>query len=99
MNFFDDDGFDSIVDEFFGRRGHGTDRRKKSAFIRGEDEERVIDFIEDDDNVYLIFELPGFNEKDVAVVVKGKSIEISAQKKSIDKVRDYLAEKLEELKK
>lgn len=94
MSFFDDDPFDSIIDEFFGRRGHGREGRRKEAFIRGEDEERVIDFIEDGDKIYLIFELAGYNEKDVVVVVNGKSIEITAQKKNLDKVRDYLAEKL-----
>lgn len=97
MGFFDDDPFENIIDEFFGRsRGFGTERpsKRKSAFIRGEEEERAIDFIEDEDRVYLIFELPGYNEKDVVVVINGKSIEITAQKKILDGVKEYLAQKL-----
>lgn len=91
MGFFDDDPFESILGEFFGTPRRTT---RREAFIRGEEEERVIDFIETDDNVYLIFELQGFDEKDVAVVVGGKSIEITAQKRNLEGVKDYLSQKL-----
>ena len=97
MGFFDDDSFENIIDEFFGRsRGFGTGRQSKrrETFVRGEEEERVIDFIEDEDKVYLVFELSGYNEKDVVVVINGKSIEITAQKKILDGVKEYLAQKL-----
>lgn len=95
MSFFDDneDPFDSIVREFFGgspmRRG-----RRREQFIRGEDEDRTIDFVEDENHVYLVFELPGFNEKDVSVIVKGKELEITAQKSNGENMQDYLHQKL-----
>lgn len=95
MSFFDDndDPFDSIVREFFGgspmRRGG-----RREQFIRGEDEDRTIDFIEDDDYVYLIFELLGFNEKDVSVIIKGKELEITAQKSNEENMQEYFNQKL-----
>ncbi len=91
MGFFDDDPFDNIIEEFFGRP---KTRYRREQFIKGEDEERVIDFIETDEKVYLIFELPGYIEKDVTVEINGKNIEITAQKKNLENVKDYLAQKL-----
>jgi len=93
MGFFDDDPFESIVEEFFGRTRPSFARRKEQ-FISGEDEERVIDFVETDDKVYLIFETPGYTENDVSVVASGNHIEIKAQKKNFDNVKEYLAQKL-----
>jgi|SRR3989338_6615481 len=93
MGFFDDDPFDNIIEEFFGRSRPRT-RYKREQFIKGEDEERVIDFIETDEKVYLIFEIPGYIEKDVTVEINGKNIEITAQKKNLENVKDYLAQKL-----
>ncbi|GEM_PF-949383 len=94
MGFFDDeDPFDSIVREFFG--GEPLHRRKRrEQFIRGEDEERKIDFVEDEDYVYFIFELPGFSEKDVSVIVNGRELEISAEKVNGEGIQDYLHQKL-----
>ena len=94
MGFFgEDDPFESVIKEFFGgsplRRG-----RSREQFIRGEDEDRTIDFVEDEDYVYLGFELPGFSEKDVSVVVKGKELEISAKKSNGENIQDYLNQKL-----
>ncbi len=93
MSFFDDndDPFDSIVREFFGG---SPIRRKREQFIRGENEDRTIDFVEDEDYVYLVFELPGFNEKDISVIVKGKELEITAQKSNGEGMQDYLHQKL-----
>lgn len=93
MSFFDDndDPFDSIVREFF--RGSPI-RRRREQFIRGESEDRTIDFLEDENHVYLVFELPGFNEKDVSVIVKGKDLEITAQKSNGESMQDYLHQKL-----
>jgi HSP20 family molecular chaperone IbpA len=94
MSFFDDnnDGFESIIDQFFGGSRPGS--RRKQEFIRGEEEERNIDFIESKDSVYFVFELPGFSEKEVMVVVKGKDLEINAIKRNGEGVAGYLVEKL-----
>jgi HSP20 family molecular chaperone IbpA len=98
MSPFDDDfgdPFEDIVREFFGGR-----RRTKNNnfFISNENDERETDYIEDNDYIYLIFELPGFSENDVSVVVKGNELSIKAGKKENEcddgKVQNYLVEKL-----
>lgn len=94
MSFFDDDDpFDSIVREFFGASPIRR-RRNQGQFIKGENEDRTIDFIEDEDYIYLVFELPGFSERDVSVIVKGKELEVSAQKSNGENIQDYLNQKL-----
>lgn len=90
-DFFNDDPFESIFEEFFGRARPGVRRRQ---FIRGEDEERVIDVLEDGKKAYLIFELPGYEEEDVSINLKGKTIEISIEKKNVEGMKEYLAQKL-----
>ncbi len=97
MGFFndDEDPFDEIFKEFFGSK---VARSRKQNFTKGEEEERYIDFIEDSDKIYLVFELPGYNEKDIMVVVKGNEIEIKAQKvKKEEGMQDYLFEKLNQV--
>ena len=93
MSFFnEDDPFDSIVREFF-ENGSRNNYRKRT-FINNEEDERVIDFIETSDCVYLIFELPGFSEEDTNVKVEGKYVNIIVKKKEIESVKEYLAQKL-----
>ena len=94
MSFFDDDPFDSIVREFFGQTSINRERGIRKSFIQGEGEDRVIDFIEDENLIYLVFEFPGFNEKDVSISVKGNWIEIHIKKAGNEKMQDYLYEKL-----
>lgn len=97
MPFDDDffnDPFENIVREFFGQSP--IRNKKREQFIRGEEEERTIDFVEDEKNIYLIFEIPGYGEKDVFVVVKGKDLEITAKKSKIENIQDYLYEKLKQ---
>ena len=95
MGFFeDDDQFENIVREFLGG---GTFRIRKGNYeeiIESEREERVVDFIEDESYVYLIFELPGYSEKDISISIKGRELEIIVKKKSTGEVQDYLIEKL-----
>lgn len=92
MSFFDeDDPFDSIVREFFGTPTRG---RRRETIIRGEEEDRNIDFIESDDKVYLVFELLGYDEDDMDVIVNGKELEIKAKKKNNGNMQDYLMQKL-----
>jgi HSP20 family molecular chaperone IbpA len=89
---FNNDPFESIVREFFGE----TPKRKyeKRFITQGEEEERVIDFIESDGKAYLVFELPGFDEDDVFVNISGKTIEIIAKKKNTAEAKEYLSQKL-----
>ena len=94
MGFFeDDDQFENIVREFLGG---GTFRIRKGNYeeiIESEREERVVDFIEDESYVYLIFELPGYSEKDISISIKGRELEIIAKKRSIEGIPNYLIEK------
>lgn len=91
MGFFDDDGFDNIVREMFqGRVGNYPDNH----FIEGEKEERNMDFIETDENIFLTFELPGYSEKDVSVDVEKNRIKIIAKKKVDESIQSYLSKKL-----
>ncbi len=91
MDFFDDP-FDSIIREFFGEPSFR--KARKEDFIIGEEEDRTIDFIEDDNKIYLIFELPGFEEKDISVAIKGRKLEIVAKKVDKEGIPNYLHQKL-----
>ena len=99
MGIFDDDlyddPFESIFSEFFGRSPE-IKRRRREAVIRSEEEDRLTDFIETNSKTFLTIELPGYTEKDVSVVVKGKELEIIAQKKSSDGIQPYLTNKLQQ---
>lgn len=94
MGFFNDDPFEDIVREFFGSSPVKKTRREQ--FIRGENEDREIDFIEDEKNIYLVFEIPGYNEKDVSVTIDGKELKISAKKTNSEEIQDYLHQKLKQ---
>ena len=88
---FFEDPFDSIVREFFGG---APVRRGRRTIINGEEEDRTIDFIEDNNYVYSIFELPGFEERDINVSIRGKELQIVAKKIPSEEVQAYLAQKL-----
>lgn len=92
-DFFGNDSFENLVRGFFEPN---IRRQRSNQVIQGEQEDRTIDFIEDDGYVYIIFELPGYNENDINVLVKGNELEIKAKKKEcdIEKVQDYLSQKL-----
>lgn len=89
------DPFDDIIKQFFGEPVRRSSRRP-AEFTQGEEEERVMDFIQSGGKAYLIFELPGFSSKDISVSVKNNRLEIKAQKKSTGNVQDYLASRLTE---
>ena len=90
--FGDEDFFGEIEKAFFGQQ---KPRRPSAGnVLQGEREERIIDYIAEDKNVYFVFELPGFSKEDVEVSVKGKELEISAVKKNMENVQDYLSSKL-----
>lgn len=91
--FGDDSFFDEIEKAFFNQ---AKPRRTSYSnnFIQGEQEERVIDYIEEDDFIYLVFELPGYSKEDVNIELKGKELEISAVKKNYEQLKPALAAKL-----
>ena len=96
MGFFDDnDPFENVLKEFFEGRTSRINRENYEEIIESEREERVIDFIQDENYVYLIFELPGYNEKDISISIKGRELEIIAKKRG-DDVQNYLIQKLHE---
>jgi HSP20 family molecular chaperone IbpA len=90
MGFFDDDPFEDIVKEFFGKEYNNGE----NEVISGEHDERTIDFIETDKKVFLIFELPGYRKEDAKVDVSGNEISIAVKRKVSESVADYLAQKL-----
>lgn len=95
MNPYDDDfndPFESIIKEFFGDRVRYNPQRNQ--VIKGEEEERFIDFVETDDYLYLVFELPGFEKKDINVDVKNNKIEVIAKKRDVETCQNYLCNKL-----
>lgn len=92
MGFFDEDSFDEIVKQFFGETP--VRRRHREQFIKGEDEDRTIDFVEEDNDAYFIFELQGYEEEDIKLNIEGKRLEIYAKKKNKENIQDYLHQKL-----
>ena len=95
MGFFEDnDQFESIVRELFGDRVSRIGRDNYEEIIESEKEERVIDFIQDENYIYLIFELPGYDEKDISISIKGRELEIIAKKRKMGDVQNYLIQKL-----
>jgi HSP20 family molecular chaperone IbpA len=94
MSMFDDDNedpFDEIVKQFFGEGSSRRGASKKNKIIESEEDERMIDFIEEGDNAYLVFELPGYRKEDVRVLLEGDNIEIVARRKVSESVPSYLA--------
>ena len=95
MGFFgDNDQFEDIIREFIGEGNSRIRRGNYEEIIEGEAEEGIIDFIEDENYIYLIFELPGYNEKDILISIKGRKLEIIAKKRSNVEIQDYLMQKL-----
>ena len=94
MDWHNEDPFDSILKEFFGQP---KARRKSSErFTEGEQEDRTIDAIEADGALFLIFELPGFNAKDISIAVSDRRLEIHAQKKDTTAAQVYLHPRLQQ---
>lgn len=89
---FGNDPFDEIVRQFFGHDPFGNSN--KDQIIQGEEEDRRIDFIEDEKNAYLIFELPGYKESSIKVIQKGKEFLIEAKEKPKENTTPEIAEKL-----
>lgn len=98
MSPFGDDFFDEIEKAFFGSAGSGIPGRARTSsygdVVRGEKEERVIDYIEEDNEVYFVFELPGYDEEDIEISLKGDQLKVEALKKDFSNVKPYLKNKL-----
>jgi HSP20 family molecular chaperone IbpA len=95
MGFFgDDDPFDSIIKEFF-QETTGPRTSSSRDVVKSEREERMVDYIEEDDKAYFVFELYGYSKKDISINISKGSIEIVAKKKELNGVQSYLAGKLE----
>ena len=93
MSFFDEeDPFEEVIRGFLGSSRPRTRTRANKEFIEGEEEDRVIDFIENGDNVYVIFELPGYSYKDVTITVNGFDLLVNVRKRVADSV-EYLIDK------
>lgn len=83
MGFFNEDPFEDIVREFFGGSPGRVSKSQKEV-VSGEDEERNIDYVETPDRIFLVFELPGYVERDVSVEVKSNKINVVASKKNLN---------------
>ena len=95
MGFFEDnDQFENIVRELFGGGASRIGRDNYEEIIESEKEERVIDFIQDENYIYLIFELPGYDERDISISIKSRELEIIAKKRKMGEVQNYLIQKL-----
>lgn len=92
MNWFEEDPFEGILKEFFGESSRT--KNYKDNLLETEEDERLIDYSEDEKNIYFVFELPGYTENDVDIAVKNGRINISASKKDTGDVQSYLSEKL-----
>ena len=57
MNFFNDDPFENLFDEFFGRGNSPFNDSNKRNLIDGEADQRKIGLSEFKDKVFLTFEL------------------------------------------
>lgn len=92
MGFLNDDPFEEILRNFFG------DERviapKEKNFISGEAEDRNIDFIETENNIFILFELPGYTKEDITIDINGDNLVIFAKRKSSNKIEDNLINKL-----
>jgi HSP20 family molecular chaperone IbpA len=89
--FDNDDPFEDIVNQFFGN----TRKVRRSRIRNIDDEKQNTQFIEDEENIYLIIETPGYSEKDINITIQENRIKIVAKTKQIDS-QDYLTQKLKE---
>ena len=96
MAFFDESGdpFEDIVREFFGGSSTPANGARRRV-VRGEREDRQIDYIDTGEKVYFVFEIPGYDEKEVELNIQGNELIIKVSKRPTEKVQSYLSRKLE----
>jgi len=90
MNPFGRDPFDDFFRRFFG----DDEGYSREEIIHGEEEERIIDFIETPKKIYIVFELFGYSAQDISVEVKGRELVVRAKRKPSESDDEYVAEKL-----
>ena len=88
---FNNDPFEDIVNQFFGNQVRARRRTKR---VVGEEEQNT-QFVEDDNSMYLIIELPGYSEKDINLLVDDDTISVSAKARQIV-AQDYIAQRQKE---
>lgn len=91
----DNDPFDEIVREFFGKDVGGSPRGRREV-VKGESDARQTDFVEDENHAYLVVEVPGYDDKDISVEVTGENLNVNASKKEedLEGVPEYMSNKL-----
>ncbi|MEK6889018.1 MAG: Hsp20/alpha crystallin family protein [Nanoarchaeota archaeon] len=90
--FSNNDQFEDIVASFFNRSG----TRKKGRSQRQEEDESELGFIEAPDKVFIILEIPGYTQKEIALAVKSNELYIKAKKSTLSNIKEYLAPKFEQ---
>ena len=94
MSFFDDDDpFEDIVSQFFGN--HPGVRKSRVRRVRDEEEQNT-QFIEEDNKIYCITELPGYNEKEIQLEIRDNMLIVSARTINNSEKQSYLAQKHKE---
>jgi HSP20 family molecular chaperone IbpA len=89
--------FDDIVREFFGGPVKRVKRQRfqeSDEFDESEEENRKTDNIDLGDRIAFIFELLGYDEKDLKLEIKDRTLNIEVKKKKECKMQDYLSKKL-----
>ena len=87
-DFFDDgnDPFDQLVKQFFGH-APGKSKPRMQRKVDSQEDLSSGEVIENDDIVYLIFEIPGFSDQEIKISVKDNILEIKAEKKSKEDIQ------------
>ncbi len=88
---WEEDPFESIVRDFFRESG----QRRQESLADKEPEERGIDIVEIGETVFMVFDLPGFEAKDMSVSLKDRRIEVVAKKKGASNIQEYLLPRLQ----
>jgi len=93
----DDDFFgndmNDIVRQFFGEVNGRRTRRPREE-IEVEEEDSKVETIDLENEVHFIFDLSGYDEKDLELEVKDKTLIVQVKKKGECKMQDYLSKKL-----
>ena len=93
----DDDFFgndmNDIVRQFFGEVNGRRTRRPREE-IEVEEEDSKVETIDLENEVHFIFDLAGYDEKDLELEVKDKTLIVQVKKKGECKMQDYLSKKL-----
>jgi len=98
----DDDFFgndmNDIVRQFFGgvngRRSRKRENFEEDEEIEEDEEGNKIEIVDLENELHFIFDLAGYDEKDLRLEVKDKTLIVQVKKKGECKMQDYLSKKL-----